>query len=561
MQPFSDVSSPPSPPGRAPLALLVFWGAFYILTASGRIAAGDEETMFRVTEQLAAHGRLDIGRETVSLEPLPGSHDLLPTQANQVTAEFETTSAVPGVAGRLYSKYGIGQSVAAVPLCWLGYVLSWAVPDAGTLYCIRLLASFLTALATALAAWLTADTALALGYRPRTALVLSGVFGLATIAWPFSKTWFSEPAVTALVLLAFDAGIRARLSPGTGQAWLGGTALAAAILFRITSLIWVPGFLLLALWGREQRWRRVVAVAIPAALAIGLTGAYNAVRFGSPLSFGYHEARWNYPFLDGLIGLLARPGKGLFVYNPPLLFGVAGLVLWLADPRRRGEGATVAALAALTLAYFAGYTYWHGGCNWGPRFLLPLVPLLLLPAGALLEAAPSRTLRTVWVGLCLLGVLINLPAVLVDHARHLMSAAERDPEGYYARSVLEPRSSPVLWQWPSALELRHTWGSQRDLLAQGARRFPLDATGVVLREEFLRLNAPDFWQVHWALLGLPLWLPVLVSVFCLMMLIGAGCRLRSLLWRPLLQGPGCTLESDHAAIRADQHESSPATVF
>ena len=96
------------------------------------------------------------------------------------------------------------------------------MPEAGTLYATRLVASFLTALATALAAWLVADTSLALGYRSGTALVLSGVFGVATMAWPFSKTWFSEPAVAALVLLSFDAGLRARQILQSREAWLGG---------------------------------------------------------------------------------------------------------------------------------------------------------------------------------------------------------------------------------------------------------------------------------------------------------------------------------------------------
>ncbi len=110
-----------------------------------------------------------------------------------------------------------------------------------------------------------------------------------------------------------------------------------------------------------------------------------------------------------------------------------------------------------------------------------------------------------------------------------MAEAERDPQGYYPRSVLEPLASPVLWQWPSVLELRKTWGSQRDLLAEGARRFPPDAPGVVLREEFLRLNAPDFWQIHWALPGLPLWLPVLVNALALGTLVWTGHKL----WRQL----------------------------
>ena len=45
--------------------------------------------------------------------------------------------------------------------------------------------------------------------------------------------------------------------------------LGAAILFRITSLIWLPGFVLLALWpGAGRRWLRAAGALIPAWLAM-----------------------------------------------------------------------------------------------------------------------------------------------------------------------------------------------------------------------------------------------------------------------------------------------------
>jgi hypothetical protein len=515
---------------HAPLTLFILWLAWYTLTASGRITPGDEETMFQVTERLATHGKLDITRKITTLDLFPAGHDLLPTRPTPLTERIETTSAVPGSDGTLYSKYGLGQSLAALPLWLTGYGLSWLAPELGTPYATRFAASFLTALATALTAWFVADAGLALGYRLRTSLMLSVVYGLATMAWPYSKNWYSEPAVTALVLLAFTAGVRGRQTAATRQVWLSGAAVAVAILFRITSLLWLPAFVLLTLWpGVATRRRRAVALLAPCLLAISLTAVYNTVRFGLPWSFGYHEAKWQYPPLDGILGLLVLPGKGLFFYNPPLLVGTVGLALWLSSASaRKAEGATVAALVVLTLAYLAPYNGWHGAWNWGPRFLLPLAPLLLLPAGALLESGAGPLLRGLWVGLCVLGLVVNLPAVLVDHSRHLNAAAERDPD-FYPRSVLWPAYSPVWWQWPSVVEVGRIWNSQRTQLAQELRHYPPDEIGVLQREELLRLNAPDFWQVHWYLLGLPLWLPGLMSGLCLTTAAWAGCRLRSLL--------------------------------
>jgi hypothetical protein len=507
--------------------LFLAWLAFYVLTASGRITPGDEETMFQVTEGLTTRGKLDVNRDTVAVDPLAGRHDLLPHQPTQLSNTIETTSGVPGVGGQLYSKYGMGQSLIALPFWLMGCLLNCVVPGLGMAYAGRLTASFLNAVATAISGWLVADAGLALGYRLRTALGLSAAYGLTTMAFPFAKTWYSEPSVTALLLLAFTAQIRARSASGGREAWLAGAAIAGAILFRITSMIWLPALALGALSpGTGHTCRRAIALLAPAVLAVGLTGAYNALRFGSPLVFGYPEAQWDNPLVAGLVGLLGSPGKGLFLYNPVLLLGLGGLVLWLsAGSGRRAEGVTVLVMTALTLAYIAPYRFWTGGWNWGPRFLLPLVPLLLLPAGALLEAATTPLVRASWLGLCSLGFVVNLPAVLVDHSRYLISASEQDPDGFYDRSIWDFHHSPVVWQWPMVGDVSRMWSTQRVILAQGAQRYPNDGLGVVQREEYLRWNAPDFWQVHWLLLGLPMWLPVLASVASLIVLCWTVCQL------------------------------------
>jgi hypothetical protein len=519
---------------RAPGALFVVWLALYVLCANGRICPGDEETMFRVTEALATRGAVDVGHEeVVAVRPVPEVPGLLPRRPTKLSAAIQPFFAEAGVDGRLYSKYGIGQSLAALPFWPLGLALDWAIPGLGTAYAVRFSASFLGALMTALAAWLVADTGMALGYRLRTSLALSAAYGLATMAWPAGKAWFSEPAVTALVLFAFDAGLRGRDTGKRREAWLCGAALMAALLFRVTTLIVLPAFLLLVLWpGAPNRRLRIYALLIPAFLAVTLTGLYNNARFGSPLSFGYHDAEWDSSFVGGIVGLLASPGKGLFLYCPPLVLGLGGLLLWLSGSAKwRAAGVTVLALTLCTLAFIAPYHFWTGGWNWGPRFLALLVPFLLLPAGAMLEA-PGRGVRTAWVALFILGLGINLPAVLVDHSRHLVSEAEADvgddAAGFYNRTIWDAAHSPVVRQWPMVQEVWALWNNQRDGLAREARSFPADPPGINAREEYLRWNALDFWQIHWWLLGFPMWFPLLVSATCLAAAGWALCRLCNL---------------------------------
>ena len=55
---------------------------------------------------------------------------------------------------------------------------------------------------------------------------------------------------------------------------------------------------------------------------------------------------WSGSFLEGLVGVLVSPSRGLFVYAPVLLFPVAGLVLWLDRGARGGLLACAAAATA-----------------------------------------------------------------------------------------------------------------------------------------------------------------------------------------------------------------------
>jgi hypothetical protein len=64
--------------------------------------------------------------------------------------------------------------------------------------------------------------------------------------------------------------------------------------------------------------------------------------------------------------------------------------------------------------FLARHTQWEAGYSWGPRYLLPVVPLLLVGMAPLLRNVPRRWPRKALAVLCILGVLINLPAVFTS---------------------------------------------------------------------------------------------------------------------------------------------------
>ena len=105
------------------------------------------------------------------------------------------------------------------------------------------------------------------------------------------------------------------------------------------------------------------------------------------------------------------------MYTPMLILGLGAWAVFLR--RHRAEAWLMAGLWLTLLAFYSPYNFWTGGFNWGPRFLLPVLPFGFLPLGALLEESRSRLASLIFALLFAVGFLIQTPAILVDHSRYL----------------------------------------------------------------------------------------------------------------------------------------------
>ncbi|MFQ5613131.1 MAG: hypothetical protein ACE5H9_13460 [Anaerolineae bacterium] len=525
--------------------LFAFLLGLYVLTAAGYLAQGDEETMYRLTRNLARGAGLSVGRESLTLPP-PAGPGFLPAQP----LPLESTSAVPGRSGGLVSKYALGQSLLGLPLFGLGALLDGLWPDWPQLG-PRLAMAMLNPLALAATGWLLFRFTVRLGYSPGAGLALALAFGLATMAWPYVNTFYPQPVTGFFLLLAAYAFQRCVQIFWKAQGGIGGTpptpprppktsdppafqrwqtgdrsrwgwglgaALGAAALVRPTALVVAPG-LALALWPAARswpsRWRLAAQVGLPLALALGIGALYNWLRFGSPLDSGYYEVAWTTPPAAGLYGLLFSPGKGVFLYAPPLLLSLAALPLFFK--RHRPLALLIALWWAAYLAFYSPYNFWTGGFNWGPRFLLPLLAVSMLPGAALLAERRLRGRRLLFALLFGLGLIIQLPAVVVDQARYLTGLRETGGARYYDDSIYLPALSPVWRQGPAALATLRAYARReyRSAAAGVLRGMDLPSAGGaanrqsaqrVLQTEFLRLNLPALWWLHLPLLGAPVWL-------------------------------------------------------
>jgi hypothetical protein len=304
------------------------------MSAGGHLVAFDEETMFRVTQNLVSGKGLAIGNETLVI-PAQSNPLFLPSKAERIPS----TSTAIGKGGLSYSKYAIGQSLLAIPLYFAGYLWQGLFSSISAVElpvsASRLAISMLNPIALALTGWLLVLFGRALGYSVRTARGIALACVFTSFAWPYVKTFYPQPSAAFLLLAITYSAYRWRTSSNSRWLWLLSCSLAAMILIRLDTVIVLPALVLYLALGAspDQRWRWILPLAAGLAVSGAATLAYNWSRFGSFISTGYDEIAWNNPILGGLYGLLFSPGKGVFIYAPLLILGLAAMAIFIKSHR------------------------------------------------------------------------------------------------------------------------------------------------------------------------------------------------------------------------------------
>jgi hypothetical protein len=233
--------------------------------------------------------------------------------------------------------------------------------------------------------------------------------------------------------------------------------------------------------------RALVARLVPATLAFVLPLAgcaalllwHNAARFGSPLNSGYSDEGFTTPLYVGLYGLLFSSGKSIFLYAPPVLLGLPGLA-WLWR-RRPAEALLAGGVGLVTLLYSAAWWAWYGGWSWGPRFLVPVLPLLILPIGAVLLARGWA--RWALALLAAAGVAVQALGVLIDFNAYIDEITGGDPANEY-RYLFLPWLSPLIGHLRYLVKGQHLAVAAFDMTRLGLRPvlamlYPVAAVGLL----------------------------------------------------------------------------------
>lgn len=234
------------------------------------------------------------------------------------------------------------------------------------------------------------------GEAPGKALASAALMALSPWFVVNAAAWMSHVPTLCFILLGSAALLRGMRGSGSALwAALGGAGLGVATLIRplegvafgLPATVWV-----VARAVRDPEARRTLAgFAVGGALTVGLLLAYNQVMHGSPTLFGFelqwgpehglgfHEAPWGPPH---------TPVRGLELMNgyllalqllffdapaPGLLLALGALLL---APRLDALDRYLLSGGALVMLGY--WMFWGEGHDLGPRYLIPLAPLVAL---------------------------------------------------------------------------------------------------------------------------------------------------------------------------------------
>jgi hypothetical protein len=347
-----------------------------------------------------------------------------------------------------------------------------------------------------------------LGSSRRAATILALAFGLGTFAWPHSATGFSEPGTALLLTLAMLVSVRWWEERSWRLAALVGLLAGCVGLTRVTTFVFVPVFLLAGIVGRarfdrRETLRQSMAFAAGFLVAFVVFAANSYIRFGK-LGAGYSELELVTPFYTGLFGLFLSPGKGLIFYAPIVIVVLFALrQSYLANRR---YALVVLAIMTLHLVVYSRLVFWAGDDAYGPRYLIPLLPICIALLAPVLDTGRQWIRGAIVAGVAgflipgLLGSLMYFNGV--SWAQRSTVTRELNTttwDSHQAQLVthFDPSASPLMSFVRSVPLLGDSISEQLD--GEGISAESIPVTFDERLHWYARSIQPDFWWWWWAL--------------------------------------------------------------
>jgi len=313
-----------------------------------------------------------------------------------------------------YSDKAPGRGFLAIPLYVTGKFLGFD-KEPYVFFSMELMTAFFSALSVVL----FYRFALYMKISKGKSFLLAITYGFATILWTFSKTFFAHPYSAFFNLLALFTLLRAmRESKGKRKYLIySGISLGVALLLEYTNV--AVAILFFSYYFYKLGIKNIQFIVIPFLTVSSLLLLYNYLIFGNPLNIPYNY-QYSYGNIletsyfrtdylkEGLSGLLFSTWRGLFYYSPVLLLSMVGFLYWFKQRQEKDKALPLVLMLsfAAILIFYAATPAWRGGNSFGPRYLLAVMPFLVLPMWKTFEIFGKN--KFFWI---IFGVLLGYSVI------------------------------------------------------------------------------------------------------------------------------------------------------
>lgn len=233
----------------------------------------------------------------------------------------------------------------------------------------------------------------------RPAIFITLAYSLGSNAFAGASQQYLEHAAS---MMLGSAGVLIVLRGGRGAPAAAGMTLGIAGIVRPTNALL---FLAVLGWLAAERGRsaatRYILWSTP---ALAFQGTIGALAFGSPFVMARGQPQPG-SIVQGMLGQLISPSRGLLVYYPWVILALAALIAsWLGPADRPRRLLRVILLVFIGMwVVTGGYRYWWAGYTFGNRYMSDLAPMYALAVAdgwrrGWLKAWVPRAMLSVAVG-------------------------------------------------------------------------------------------------------------------------------------------------------------------
>jgi hypothetical protein len=296
--------------------------------------------------------------------------------------------------GHYYCDKAPGLSLLAVPIYALCRPAIERVTEPGSRNGINLALYLVTLFAVSL----PVAVAMTAFYRrawqeggPRPAFWVAVALALGSPVAVYASLFYAHALCAALVWLAYElltAGPEGAIVPA-GRAATAGLLAGWATLSEFPVALLTAGLFVYLCVNRPRSWRAALAYVGGGIPPLAILLAYNVAAFGQPFASGYRyevedvfrEAMGHgvmgitAPTVESVLGVFLLPFRGLFWFWPFFLCVPLAVPLLWEQRVLRGRVLLAAILVAVYLLFGCSYYFWSGATSFGPRHVIPCLPL------------------------------------------------------------------------------------------------------------------------------------------------------------------------------------------